>query len=276
MTNYVWAVTMMKDEEDVAYHTLMHMAEEAVDGIIVADNMSTDGTRGELERAKRDAPCRVIILEDKDPGYYQSRKMTTLAKVAHDQYDASWIVPFDADELWYSTQPGEIDRVGHYLRSLESGYMIVKAPLYNHFASAVDGTSKNPFESMEWRQAQPGALPKVAARWHESLVIEQGNHGAHYDERVMMIHPTGGLELRHFPYRSFEQFVRKAKNGAAAYNATNLHETMGAHWRQYGALLEKWGEDVLRREVWEKYFWFYSPVDEGMVRDPAPFRRWSR
>lgn len=269
----IYAVGMMKDEEDVAYGVIAHLAGEGIDGILVADNGSTDSTRAELERVKADmaasskyeeANCRIEILEDPEVGYYQSRKITALAAQAAER-GATWIVPFDADELWVSA-----DRVAVYLRSVPQDVAVVTAELFNHFVTALDIDGETPFERMVWRQNIPGTLPKVAVRWNPNVVIQQGNHS--------VIGARGGtwpgLQIRHFPYRSWEHFRRKAINGAAAYAATDLAPTEGAHWRGYGEILERHGEDALR-EVFDRYYSFVSPVDEHMVRDPAPYRRWN-
>ncbi len=270
----VWGVTMMKDESDVAYHTICHLAGENLAGIIVADNMSTDGTRAELERARVDMAkgtpweraCEIIIVDDDEPGYFQSAKMTALAATAAKDHGAQWIVPFDADELWYTRG----DRLGIVLSKMPGYTHAIEAPLYNHFPSSIDPAGSIPFTTIGWRQREPGALPKVCFRWSPDITILQGNHAISGGEG----HVTrGGVELRHFPYRTFEQFKHKAAMGAAAYAATDLPQTEGAHWRQYGAILDRHGEDALR-EVYERWFWFLAPVEGGLVLDPAPFRRW--
>lgn len=266
MTRTVAAVSMFKDEGDVAYDVLCHMADE-VGLIIVADNLSDDNTLAELIRAREELSRRaeIVILNDGEVGYYQSRKMTSLAQTAV-EYGAEWIVPFDADELWYCHE----DRIDLWLGRMGPEVTSAQAQLWNHFGTALDAEGDSPFQRMIWRQNKPGALPKVAFRWQEGAVIAQGNHDVFLPQPGQRI---GGLELRHFPYRSFEHFKRKAANGARAYAATDLPLTEGAHWRGYGEILERHGEDALR-EVFETYFWFLSPVDEGMVRDPAPFMRW--
>src|SRR5688500_3550726 len=97
----VWGVAMMRDEQDVAYDVITHLADEGFDAVIIADNRSTDGTANQLAQARHDVKdrLRVHLIEDHDPGYYQSRKMTGLADAAFAS-GATWIVPFDADELW--------------------------------------------------------------------------------------------------------------------------------------------------------------------------------
>jgi hypothetical protein len=265
VTGQVWCVSMMRDEADVAVDVVTHLAEEGVDGIIVADNLSADGT-GDILR-DLDLPCQLLVIDDTEPGYYQSDKMTRLAHQAHD-LGAEWIVPFDADELWCARSDG----LARALRLLPDRVTVAEASLLNHFATALDSDDPCPLRSMQWRQRDPAPLPKVAVRWAPHLCIHQGNHGADRDgDRAV-----GDLEVRHFPYRSFDQFLRKARNGAAAYAATDLPADQGAHWRQYGALIDSQGEDAFRSEVWERYYWFFSPTDAGLVYDPAPFLRWRR
>ncbi len=259
----VWAISMCKDEADVIAGTLRHMAEEDVDRILVADNLSTDGTRDILHDLARELP--LTVLDDTNPAHYQSAKMSNLAAYAG-QEGATWIVPFDADEIW--VYRGE--RLGIELRA--STAEVVTGELFNHFPSAIDPPGDDPFDTILWRDRKPAPLPKVAFRYKDGAVIHDGNHGVTlpYDpERA------AGIEIRHFPYRSAEQFVRKARNGAAALRATDLPLDVGAHWRGYGDLLDSGGPEVLH-DVFRTYFWNLSPADAGLVRDPARYMRWRR
>lgn len=264
----LWGVTMAKNEDDIIYHTLIHHAEEGLDGIIVADNMSTDNTLKEIKRAKSvltGSQCQLIIVEDNEQGYFQSRKMTNLAMLAHEQ-GAEWIIPFDADELWFSPL-----RLKAFFEQLPKKVNVVEADLYNHYGSGLDAEGM-PFDVMQWRDPKKLDLPKVAFKWQEDAVIGMGNH------RVEMTgkRTVKGLEVRHFPYRSWDHFKRKAINGNDAIKAADLHKQYCDHWQSYAGLIEKWGDEVVRREVFEKHFCHFSPVDAGMIHDPAPFRRFNK
>lgn len=254
-----FGVSMFKDEADVVAGTIRHMADE-VDYLLVADNGSTDGTREILAELEDTLPLKVI--DDPDPAYYQSRKMTALAEQAAGM-GAVWIVPFDADEIWSAS-----DRISVVLAGFDGH--IAWATLTNHFATSIDPEEADPFRRLVWRQAKPAPLPKVAFRWEEGAVIHQGNHGVTLPSRS---EGRQVLEIRHFPYRSAEQFITKARNGAAAYRATTLPEHEGAHWRAYGDILDRLGEEGLA-EVFRQHFWYLSPSDSGMVHDPAPYMRW--
>lgn len=270
-------IAMCRDEEDVIEPVLRHMATQ-VDAIVIADNRSTDRTSQILERLSDEwaATFPFIVSYDDKVGYEQSKKMSAMAAVAHHLYDADWIVPFDADEIWYGPTP----RIADYLRSLPPGDDIVEARLFDHVSTGLDISEEtNPIERLQWRRNYPAPLPKVACRYREGLVIEMGNHGAHYRN-------TDGktsawkIAIRHFPYRSPEQVVRKVRNGAEAYAATDLPEHFGAHWRQWGRILDEHGEDAIHDLF---HTWYHRddptrPLDidgetQGpLLHDPAPIR----
>lgn len=261
----VFAVTMVRDEIDIIESTLRHITGE-VDHIIVADNGSTDGTRDILADLTRDLPLTVI--DDPDPAYYQSRKMTRLGDMAHEQ-GAHWVLPCDSDELWLSD-----GRVGTDLMSLDASIRVHEVALYNHFPSSIDPPGTNPFVTIRWRQRKPATLPKIAVRWAPGTVIHQGNHGVTIPgPRDPSCRRSGLLSIRHFPYRTAEQFERKAVNGAAAYNATDLPPELGSHWRAYGEVHRIHGSEAVQN-IFRQHFWYLSPVDGDLVEDPAPFRRW--
>lgn len=263
----VWGVTMVRDEADVIAGTVRHLADEGVDGIVVADNRSADDTLAILKDLEVELPCQLVILHDDETAYYQSEKMSSLAAMAA-SYGADWVIPFDADELWLGPH-----QVAEMLRTSppDDSHRVATVELFNHFPSAIDPAGDDPFETIVWRQPQPAPLPKVAFRWEEGAVIHQGNHGVHLPSGRDAIACT--LEIRHFPYRSAEQFERKARNGAEAYAATDMSPEIGAHWRAYGALLDRYGPTALH-DVFREHFWALSPVDRGLVYDPAPYRRW--
>ncbi len=257
----VWAVSMVKDEADVIGHTVGNLLGH-VDAVLVADNGSTDGTRDLLADIARAYPGTVMVTDDPDPAYYQSAKMSLLASVAAEQ-GARWVVPFDADEWWRSPW----GRIGDVLLGLPPSESIAEAALYDHVTTDADDAAEgNPYRRIRWRRAEPGRFPKVAVRPVLPVVIEQGNHGAHYPRPGRTPQPV--LEIHHFPYRSAEQFVRKARNGAAAYAATDLPESEGAHWRSYGATLAEHGPDALAAHYLR---WFHSadPTADGLIEDPV-------
>jgi glycosyltransferase involved in cell wall biosynthesis len=255
---------MVKDEADVIAQNIDHLLGQGVDRIFVLDNGSTDGTRDLLNDAIRNG-APVTVTDDPERGYYQSAKMTQL------QHDASkagyqWFVPVDADELW--SGESEFDTLRDVLDSMPENVTGVKAALYDHFATGKDDLGEpDPFRRMVWRVPEAQSLPKVCVRCDVRIVIEQGNHGAYIEEGGLVTWLTmgEGLRIDHYPYRSVEQFISKARNGAEAYRlAPGLPEDMGVHWRQYGKILDEQGEAGMRSWFREH---FYYPETWKLVRD---------
>lgn len=264
----VVGVSMVKDEADIIEPVIRHMQTQ-VDRLIVADNGSTDGTREILES------LGVDVVDDCDPAYYQSQKMTGLARRATDE-GASWVVPFDADEVWIAGR----GRLADVLASLPPEAHIADAALFDHVATGIDPEGANPIIATPWRRPAQAPLRKVAVRASSGVTIHQGNHSASFDDIRHPLTVTGEIEIRHFPYRSAEQFIRKARNGAAAYAATDLPEEAGGHWRGYGRILESEGEAALSA-VFRKWFYRFDPRGEieidgerqpALVLDPCPLK----
>jgi hypothetical protein len=251
----VVAITMVRDEADIVAATVGHMITQ-VDHVVVADNRSTDGTREILDWLD------VTVVDDPEVGYYQAQKMTRLAHMARTEFGADWVVPFDADEWWTSPH----GRIGDILDRLE-GWPVAEAALFDHVATGVDPDELDPTKRIRWRRTNAAPLPKVACRTADDLSIHQGNHGASYSAPHVQI--PGYLEVRHFPYRSPEQFARKALNGAEAYAATDLPDDVGRHWREYGRLAETHGVEALH-DVFRRWFWCPDPhLEESLAEDPV-------
>ena len=245
----VWGICMARNEADIIATTVAHMLTQ-VDHVLVADNLSTDDT------ALLAAEAGADVITDPDPAYRQSQKMTALAKRAA-AGGAVWVVPFDADEIW--THPD--GRVADHLAG-----DVTTAVLFDHVTTDLDGDDPDPVARIRWRRTDPNRLPKVACRTADSLVIAMGNHAASYAHEATV---TGGLVVHHYPYRSPEQFIVKARQGSAALELTRLPRHAGAHWREYGRILADGGEDALS-EHYRRWFHVTDPhADPTLVEDPA-------
>lgn len=247
---------IVKDEADVVGFTIEHLLGQ-VDHVYVADNLSTDGTWELLHTLPADC---ISISRDEEVGYWQSRKTTDLAMRALEE-GHEWVVPCDADEWWVS-QDGRT--VKQTLEGLSPDVMVVTAPIYHYLPTSDDGSDGSPFERIGWRLREHAVLPKVACRLRPELTILAGNHGANYDDQPFLI--SGGLIVRHYSWRSAEQYVRKIRNGAQAYAATDLEAHTGSHWRVFPTDIT----DVALATHFRKHFWRRGPSDyPDLVYDPA-------
>lgn len=251
---------LVKDEADIIGWNLDWLLTQ-VDFVYAQDNASTDGTREILGRRSA-SNDRIQVVDDFETGYWQSIKTTDLAQEAYAN-GHDWVVPVDADEFWYATDQRTIKQ---YLEGMAPDVMMVEAELFNHIPSASDDkTEPNPFERICWRQREKGALPKVACRTRPDLVIEAGNHSARVAGQALK---AGGLCVRHFSWRTRDQYLRKIRNGQRAYAATDLPWSTGEHWRM-------WAEhpDEAIRDHFTRWFYTEQPEqDPTLIYDPAPYR----
>lgn len=209
MPEKVWAVTMVGDEVDIVEYSLQHMVSEGVDGIIIADNLSTDGTRQLIEKVKASVGIPIIIMEDKEIGYYQDRKMNFLARLAHEQ-GASWIIPFDIDELWCGLKKPLAEVLRREPRS-----QVIGLHSFTRVETGYDVISENPFLRLVYRFSYSSRYCKVCYKFSPDIVIGMGNDAV-YDassrEKKYEVFDDA-LAIQHFPWRSVRQFINKMKRG---------------------------------------------------------------
>lgn len=273
----LWAIAMMKDEEDIADHVLYHFAQQGVDGILVADNLSNDSTRNKLLEAKSNIQARypniqIEIIDDDVVAYTQDAKMTNLAKMAGN-YGATWIIPFDADELWY-TCDGHPTLADAVQEAKQRGRRSIRAFYWDYKITELDEPGI-PFVSMVYRKPE-FINSKISFLYDPSISISNGNHFYYYngDARIRDENPlTDSILIRHYGVRSREHFINKYAN---AYNAckalpSNSDLYNGAAWSIYFANYEQGGREGLGRAYDESWF-----GTEGLVYDPAPFVPWNK
>ncbi|MDO4784610.1 MAG: glycosyltransferase family 2 protein [Propionibacteriaceae bacterium] len=231
----VWAVTMVRNEQDIIGLTIAHLFGQGVDHVVVADNNSTDATPQILRDLAAEYP-RLHLARDAEPAYYQSQKMTRLAQLAA-RAGADWVIPFDADEWWFAPGASLKEWLAREAANAP-GVAMVKAALHNMVPTgdALGGPEA------EFLMDSSASLPgKVAVRAHPYAVIAMGNHGA---ARVGTIRE--GLRIAHAAYRSAEQIERKVRLGAQAVELAGGDQTVATHWRAGASL-----GDAEHRQIWD-------------------------
>ena len=254
----VWAVSVVKNEADIIGPVVEHLFRQGVDVILIADNGSTDGTTALLAGLASNHPLHVA--HDREPGHLQGIKMNMLSDFARGA-GADWIVPFDADEFWFAPAGS----LGDFLRSCKAH--IVRAHMHNLFPVA-----KVPFGEGPWLlDAAPHGRTKCAFRSHKYAHLSEGNHNVRRPGWS-----TAGLRVLHVPWRSYDQFRRKAIQGFESLSQTTLAPTVGEHWRHLGSLSEEaaneaWSSILNGRSV-EGIMW--SPGGLAQQVNPADWLTW--
>lgn len=253
----VWAVAVVRNESDVIAATVEHLFRQGVDGVLIADNGSTDDTRAILDDLA--SRYQVVVGSDAMRAHHHGPKMTFLARFAADR-GADWIVPFDADELWFGAA-GE--RLVDTLRRAPTG--VASASIYNCFPDP-EG------DEGAWRlDPIPARLLKVAFRWRHSAQLHHGNHGVLHPEQPHLL-----LNIVHFPWRSFRQFRDKVRHGAAVLEAAGFVFEGEDHWRTLGQLSDNQLQDAWRSLLCGDAPASYEWVPQGPLHavDPIKWAVW--
>lgn len=259
----VWGVAMMRNEADTAGPVIEHMFAQGVDQVLVADNRSTDRTAEILARLADRRPLHVV--QDNLEAHLQGAKMGVLVAVAR-RCGADWIVPFDADELWFA----EGRTVAEFLRACAAD--IVRATVHDVFPCSDDDPEEtNPFLRLHRLDVAPFPVGKVAFRTARLLKVAEGNLDVTRRGRR-----TDGLTIAHYPWRTFEQMVGKVRHGRLAMAQTGLSEEMGIHWRVAGG----WSDEELRA-AWDDLLagrpvddLSWSPIGPLETSSPGTWTSW--
>jgi glycosyltransferase involved in cell wall biosynthesis len=259
---------MVRDEEDIVGYTVAHLITEGVDGIIVANNLSKDRTQDILEVIQAASAVPVIIVQDKEEAYYQAVKMNRLAEMARQQ-GADYIIPFDADELWVSSNAMSVKEVINCEKA-----PVLGATVIDHRPTSVDDLNVNPIRRMCYRRIEPLQLKKMCfSPAMTKGVITQGNHAVADEKGRYLSYKPSALRIRHFPLRSPEQMLRKVLAGGPAYEKTDLPLEVGGHWRGWYSIYKSSGAEAVKGIFMNHYYHPEPWQDNAIALDPAPLFR---
>jgi hypothetical protein len=254
----VWAVSVVKNEADIIVPVVEHLLRQGVDGILIADNGSSDDTP--LLLARLASNHSLYVAQDREPGHFQGYKMDLLCDAAR-RAGADWLVPFDADEFWFAP----VGTLADFFRSCRAHK--VSASVYNLYPA--EGVA---FGEGQWLlERHPHTSKKCAFRSHRYARLYEGNHWVRRPGWA-----TDGLRVLHVPWRSYDQFRRKGVQGLESLSHTYFPSGVGGHWRHLGSMSEErareaWQSILCGREV-EELCW--SPRGPAERVDPKNWSVW--
>jgi len=244
----IFAVCLVKDEEDIIGYQLEHLIQQGISHILLIDNLSRDNTKAIAKKYAKEFP--ITILDDSEFAYYQARKINHYISLAY-SLGANFILPVDIDEVWYSIDSSLT--LKETIREYSGQNSIFVCQRRNFIPCPLDNIEKNPFLRIKHFDPATRIGPKVCFTRDRNATLTMGNHDVHNHNGSRI---ENVIAINHYPYRSFEQFKRKLRNGRLVLQSTNLPEGIGEHWRTLGALNDE--------EITEKYFEF---LNKPTIRD---------
>jgi hypothetical protein len=265
----VWAVATIRDEQDIIAYNISHLIGSGVDGIIVCNHCSEDQTADVLYEVGRLYPGFLHVIDRKDPAYLQAETTTMMAETAYN-LGATWIIPFDADEMFYSTSSkmGMVET----LLTRRDQKPVYGIGMWNHFQTSKDPQDEpNPFKRMLYKHPIKNSIDKVIIKWEPGMKIAKGNHGVFGKDGSKIDGAWVGINIRHFPNRNAEQFVTKSiAHGRGITAAGDLYPVEASlhnkeRWRIYN---ESGAQGLI--DIYNREFYIQEP-DELLKLDPAPY-----
>jgi len=227
---------LVHNEIDVLETSLEYHRAQGVDFFVATDRKSDDGSREVLERWQEQGRLR-LIREDVDH-FAQGPWVTRMARLAHADHGADWVINNDVDEFWWPRE----GTLATALADVPAQVGVVTVGRTN-FAARPDGDG--PFyERLLVREVQstnPAGRPlppKVIHRGDPAVEVHWGNHGVVGDAAETLA--SDAIEIFHYPMRSYPQFERKIVSGARALERNReVAWEVGHTWRRLYALFER-------------------------------------
>ncbi|MEZ4598183.1 MAG: glycosyltransferase family 2 protein [Syntrophotaleaceae bacterium] len=261
---------LVRNEADIIEANIRAHAALGVDGFVVMNHLSNDGTREILTSLAGEFDLQVI--DQLDPAYKQSRWMTELACFARDRMGADWVICNDADEFWLPCRGESLKELiafkGVCLTCRRFNMLLQRNALqrgYQFHDSRL--RVNNPVfygnESMvrdEVTVVLSRIAPKVIVNPHGLVKIKGGNHRAlhgmnwlDYNRPYDRIEKFEDIRVFHYPMRGFEHFERNVRRRSLLLS-DDSHVRMGNHYRRWaemhrlGRLEEEYGRFLLGDE----------------------------
>lgn len=234
----LYMTLLVRNEEEKLEANLCFHHAMGVDGFIVTDNNSSDGTMAIVQRYRKKGWIQEVITEP-STGYEQKKWVDRMIQLAQEHYNADWIINADADELWYAPSGSlktELSNCRGNIAHCQIRSMIPEEdkPFYQwnqraEFVMDQLGYGLSPYSIFRYQRG------KVAHRGVGYVQIGMGNHKVHMIPSFRVEVP---ICIYHYNIGTREQFVKKMIQGGRELERHSSHHG-GVHWRYFYSLYKE-------------------------------------
>lgn len=230
-------VLLVRDEEDIVGDTIAYHLATGVDHVIATDHRSVDGTTEILRAFEREG--RLTYVRDDRPTISQGAVVTAMARRAAEELGADWVIPADADEIWWCRE-GYLPDV---LDTIPARYGDLRAPWRHFVLRPEDGREWHQRMTLRCRASADTDLVyhrhyKTLFRPGPDVEVDDGNHNALGvpGDLLRGWHP---VEVLHFPLRNEAQVRSKFGERMEGFEVSGDHKRAArSHPDGIAALLE--------------------------------------
>jgi len=224
---------LCRNEADIVGSMVAFHLSRGVDLIVATDNGSSDGTTALLEAYQRQGVLR--LLRESSRTHDQAVWVTRMARLAAEEHGADWVINSDADEFWWPAS-GDLKIE---LAAVPASVQALRVERRNFLPPALAVAVDLPFhqrQTIRERRSlnslgQP-LPPKVCHRAMAAISVGDGNHVVTLDGQAVPAPSCAGLEILHFPVRSYSQLERKVREGTEALASNKrVSSKVGSTWR---------------------------------------------
>ncbi len=226
---------LVRDEADIIDRHLRYHSGMDIEGLIVTDNQSCDGTRDILEQYKKNGTI-LELIDEPSTAFNQVAWVHRMIELARDKYNADYCINSDADEFWYTASGSLRTELAHSRSGKIHCPSYMMLPVSNgEFWTATDCVKQavpKKFRFKGYNLLFNKPTNKIIHRTQGYRMITPGNHGVEMADVTSERSKT--IRLYHYSIRSKEQFMRKMlQNGAALEANQSSSEQEGSHWRYF-------------------------------------------
>lgn len=230
------SLSMVKNEQDIIEAFVRHNI-RLLDYMVIVENGSVDAT-GQILLQLAEEFDNLILAEEDGFAYNQSERMTRWLSEYQVRFGADYVFALDADE--FLDVHGDVPFHSVLQEIPEGGYGLIPWCTYVLTPEADHAGIADPLRAMNFRRSQElpprfKSVIRLDGKSAEDLEITQGNHAVRSKSgRDIAGKRLDGLQLLHYPLRTFDQAKAKSVVGWMAYVAIDprVSETKkGDQWR---------------------------------------------